>query len=122
MTEPIDVHEAETFLKKFPEIETIDLLIPDTSGVFLGKRITRKDLIKVYQQGICLPASIFAMDITGNTVEASGLGFDIGEADETCRPVPGTLKPVTWKDQPAGQLLLTMTNQDESLFYAILFP
>lgn len=118
MPAPVDILEAEKFLNEFPEIESIDLLIPDTNGIFRGKRIGRQDLIKVYQDGIYFPGSTFALDITGHAVEATGLSFDIGDEDRLCRPISGTLKPVPWKEPLSGQLLLTMYQQEDELFYA----
>lgn len=118
MPESLHVSEAEKFLHAFPEIETIDLLILDTNGIFRGKRIARKELLKVYQEGIFLPGSTFALDISGHAVEATGLSMDTGDADQRCRPIPGTLKPVPWKEPLAAQLLLTMYAQEGDLFYA----
>ena len=58
--------------------------------------------------GVCLPMSLIATDITGNTVEETGLGYDIGDEDRICRPVPGTLRPMPWQKRPMAQLLLAM--------------
>jgi glutamine synthetase len=52
--------------------------------------------------------SLIATDITGNTVEETGLGYDIGDEDRVCRPVPGSLRPIPWQERPMAQLLLTM--------------
>jgi len=88
--------------------EQIDLLLPDTNGLLRGKRITRDALEKVYRDGVCLPMSLIATDITGNTVEETGLGYEIGDEDRICRPIPGTLRPVPWATRPSAQLLLEM--------------
>ena len=47
-----------------------------------------------------------ATDITGNTVEETGLGYAIGDADRICRPIAGSLRPVPWAPRPMAQLLL----------------
>jgi len=86
----------------------VDLLLPDTNGLLRGKRVTAETLEKVYGGGVCLPMSLVAADITGNTVEETGLGYDIGDEDRICRPIPGTLRPVPWSPRPALQLLLAM--------------
>ena len=80
-------------LEQLHGCEQIDLLLPDMNGLLRGKRITRDALEKVYQNGVCLPMSLIATDITGNTVEETGLGYDIGDEDRICRPVPGSLRP-----------------------------
>lgn len=100
--------EADEFLSAHPEIRAVDLLIPDINGILRGKRIDRDMLPKVFREGVNLPGSIFAADITGDTVEETGLGFSIGDSDQVCFPVPGTLKPTPWHSRPMGQLMLTM--------------
>ena len=81
----IQLNEANAFLKKYPEVLYVDLLIADMNGVVRGKRIERTSLHKVYEKGINLPASLFALDINGSTVESTGLGLDIGDSDRPGR-------------------------------------
>ena len=76
----VQLNEANAFLKEHPEVLYVDLLIADMNGVVRGKRIERTSLHKVYEKGINLPASLFALDINGSTVESTGLGLDIGDA------------------------------------------
>jgi glutamine synthetase len=118
MTAHADVLEAEAFLYKHPDIEAVDLLIPDTNGILRGKRIQRDDLSKVYLDGIALPGSLFAAMITGDTVEATGLGFAEGDADRVCWPVPDTLRPTPWQPRPMAQALLSMYEADATPFFA----
>ncbi|KAF1687463.1 glutamine synthetase [Pseudoxanthomonas broegbernensis] len=96
----------------------VDLLLPDCNGVLRGKRVAAEALEKVYADGVCLPMSLVAADITGNTVEETGLGYDIGDEDRTCRPIPGTLRPVPWSPRPALQLLLQMEDGSGGGFQA----
>jgi len=113
-----DVIEAEAFLHKHPEIEAIDLLLPDTNGILRGKRVKREALSKIYHEGIALPGSLFALTITGDTVEATGLGFDEGDADRLCWPVSGTLKPTPWQPRPSAQVFMSMFEADGQPFFA----
>ncbi|MCK2182575.1 glutamine synthetase family protein [Halomonas getboli] len=104
---PVD--EARDFLARHPDIASIDLLISDLNGVMRGKRIPRGNLEKAFEHGINLPASVFALDILGNTVEATGLGLETGDGDRVCRPVPGTLMSTPWlRDGRQAQVLMTM--------------
>ena len=98
--------------------EAIDLLLPDMNGLLRGKRIARSALEKVYADGVCLPMSLIATDITGNTVEETGLGYAIGDEDRICRPVPGTLTPIAWQERPMAQLLLSMEDSTGNAFAA----
>ncbi len=103
-------------LAALPDCRYIDLLLPDLNGLLRGKRIRRAALDKAFTNGICLPMSLIATDITGNTVEETGLGYDIGDADRICRPVAGTLREGPWLDRSLAQCLIQMEQEDGSLF------
>lgn len=114
---PMD--EVHHFLDQHPEVDSIDLLISDLNGVLRGKRIPRDNLEKAFLDGINLPASLFALDINGNTIEETGLGLSSGDGDRLCCPVPGSLMPSPWlRRGRQGQLLMTMTEPDGSPFFA----
>ena len=105
-------------MQQTQDCELVDLLLPDMNGLLRGKRVTRDALEKVYQNGVCLPMSLIATDITGNTVEETGLGYDIGDEDRVCRPIPGTLRSVPWSSRPMAQLLLSMEDVHGGQFEA----
>jgi len=105
-------------LHQIPGCEMIDLILPDLNGLLRGKRITRDALSKIYESGVCLPMSLIATDITGNTVEETGLGYAIGDEDRICRPVPGSLRSVPWQSKPMAQLLLSMEDANGGVFAA----
>ena len=63
--------EANAFLERFPEIREFDLLLPDLNAVLRGKRIQRKKLSSIFRKGIYFPASVFGMDVTGETMEGN---------------------------------------------------
>jgi glutamine synthetase len=117
LVSPLPPEDTKT-LQQIDGCELIDLLLPDTNGLLRGKRITRDALEKIYLDGVCLPMSLIATDITGNTVEETGLGYAIGDEDRICRPLPGTLRPVPWAPRPMAQLLLTMEDTDGGMFEA----
>ncbi|ODS61384.1 MAG: gamma-glutamylputrescine synthetase [Arenimonas sp. SCN 70-307] len=108
--------EDAATLAQLRDCEQIDLLLPDMNGLLRGKRISRDALEKAYKDGVCLPMSLVATDITGNTVEETGLGYDIGDEDRICRPVPGSLRPVPWQPRPSAQLLLQMEDGAGGMF------
>lgn len=105
----IETADAE-FLQQHPDLEYIDLLLVDANGQIRGKRIDSTGIEKAFRDGIALPASIFACDITGATVEATGLGLEIGDRDYLCFPIPGSMQTLPWRDVPAAQLMLDMKN------------
>ncbi len=118
MTTKPTMEEYRQFERDHPDALSVDLLMPDLNGVLRGKRVKTQALEKVFQDGVALPGSLFGMDITGATVEQSGLGFDEGDADRVCRPVAGTLTATPWQARPMGQLLMTMFEQDGQPFFA----
>ncbi|WP_233350196.1 glutamine synthetase family protein [Kushneria phosphatilytica] len=118
MVDDMPDDEATRFLAAHPDATHIDLLISDLNGVIRGKRIPRDNLQKAWQEGIHLPASLFALDISGNTIEETGLGLETGDGDRRCVPVPGTLTLAPWQRTPTGQLLMTMLDTDGSPFEA----
>jgi glutamine synthetase len=117
MPSSLSPEDART-LQEHSDCQSVDLILPDMNGLLRGKRIARSALEKVYADGVCLPMSLIATDITGNTVEETGLGYDIGDEDRICRPVPGTLRPVPWAPRPMAQCLLSMENAQGGMFEA----
>ncbi|MEI2263874.1 glutamine synthetase family protein [Erwinia sp. CGal63] len=107
--------EVETYLERYPETQHVDVLLNDLNGVFRGKRLPVASLFRL-EKGCYFPASVFAMDILGNTVEEAGLGQALGEPDNLCLPVEGTLTPSATDPQRLAQVLLTMRNQDGTPF------
>lgn len=100
--------EIQAFRSRHPDVTAVDVLLPDLCGVFRGKRVPMDELGKVWTDGVAFPGCTFAVDITGETIEATGLSIARGVPDRPCLPVPGTLAPVPWAGRPHGQLLLSM--------------
>ncbi|MGD8976868.1 MAG: glutamine synthetase family protein [Gammaproteobacteria bacterium] len=113
-----DPGEARAFLQQHPDVDTVDLLIADGNGIVRGKRIDADNLQKVYQNGICLPASVFGLDTCGKTVEETGLGFESGDADYVCMPVAGTLTRTGWRAGAGAQVFLVMEDEQGAPFFA----
>ena len=88
--------ELERFLAEHPEVRFVDAFVNDLNTIERGKRIDRDGIAGVFARGMPLPGSMYALDIEGGTVEATGLGFADGDADRPCMPIPGTLVPVPW--------------------------
>lgn len=104
--------ELQDFLTARPGLRFIDLLLHDLNGVDRGKRVDVASAPGVFANGLLLPGSMFALDVPGHTVEATGLGFDEGDADRPCMPLPGTLVDVPWLDHGVAQAQLTMHERD----------
>ena len=109
--------DIERFLAEHPEIRFFDAFVNDLNTVERGKRIDRAGITSVFTRGMPLPGSMFALDIEGGTIEASGLGFSDGDADRPCMPIPGTLVPVPWDKDGIAQVQLTMHEHDGTPFF-----
>jgi glutamine synthetase len=107
----------ERFLARHPDVRFFDAYVNDLNGVERGKRIDRAGMATVFERGMPLPGSMFALDIEGGTVEATGLGFADGDADRPCKPIPGTLVPVPWQAEGIAQVQLRMFEHDGSRFF-----
>jgi glutamine synthetase len=104
--------EAQAFLDANPDIEAVQLVITDACGVARGKNLAREELPALYSSGRNVAGSILGLDITGEDVDGTGLVWDVGDADQSCRPVAGSLGRATWLDRPTAQVLGTMYELD----------
>jgi glutamine synthetase len=109
--------ELQDFLRAHPTLRFIDLLLHDMNGVDRGKRIDVASAAGTWREGLLLPASMFAIDVQGHTLQQTGLGFDDGDADRLCLPLPGTLLSVPWLDHGVAQAQLTMHEGDGRPFF-----
>jgi glutamine synthetase len=104
--------EARAFLERHPDVETVQLVITDANGVGRGKNIAREEVETLYRSGRNVAGSILGLDVTGEDVEETGLVWSVGDADQCCRPVPGSLGRAPWLTRPTAQVLGTMYELD----------
>jgi len=100
--------DVATALKRFPNLKTLDLLMPDMNGIVRGKRVSSDAAEKSLSDGILLPVSLYACDVCGDTVFDTGLGVTTGDRDWVCRPDLSTLRPVPWSNGESAQCLIEM--------------
>ena len=106
-----EIAEAEAFLAAHPQVEQFELFLIDANGVPRGKLLHRDELLAVYRDGRPLPASILSLTINGDDVEASGLVWEVGDADCWAYPLAGSLCLQPWRERPTGQLQVAMHPQ-----------
>lgn len=109
--------ELSAFLAQHPDLRFFDVFLNDLNTVERGKRIDRAAMPRLYADGMPLPGSLYALDVLGGTVQATGLGFDEGDADRPCRPLPGSLVPVPWLRDGVAQLQVSMYEPDGRPFH-----
>lgn len=108
--------EVTEFLNTTPRPQFVEVYIVDVNGLLRGKRLPVSQLPRLYDKGLCLPASTAVLDIYGQEVEATGMVMDTGDADHICRPVAGSLRPLPWAQRPSGQVLLEMNTPEGQPF------
>ena len=100
--------EARDFLAKHPEVRSIELMLIDANGIPRGKLLHRDELLAIYENGRPLPSSILSLTVQGEDVEASGLVWEVADADCWTYPLPGSLTLQPWRAVPTGQLQVSM--------------
>ena len=109
--------ELEALLRRYPHTRFFDAYLNDLNTVERGKRIDRASIESVCRDGMLLPASMFALDVLGGTVQSTGLGFDEGDADRACLPIAGSFAPVPWQSDDIAQLQVSMYEADGRAFF-----
>jgi len=104
--------EARAFLAAHPDIEAVQLVLTDACGVGRGKNIAREELEPLFAAGRNVAGSILGLDVTGEDVEGTGLVWEVGDADQCCRPAPGTLVRAPWLKRPTAQVLASLYELD----------
>jgi glutamine synthetase len=112
-----DFEQAAAWLSRNTQVRFVDLLLADQMGIPRGKRVTVAELEGMHRTGLLLPGSMFALDVLGGTVQCTGLGFDEGDADRVCLPIPGTLVPVPWLGDHVAQMQVSMYEHDRTPFH-----
>lgn len=107
----------DAFLGEHPLTDSVDLLLPDLSGILRGKRLSPSALRDALAGQAFFSTTLYALDGTGANVDASGIVWEEGDADRPLRLDPGTLRPVPWR--PGGaQILGGLADHDGSPYFA----
>ena len=110
--------DVEAFLADHPDLDTVEVVLPDTNGVLRGKWLPGSAVGKVFEGGVAFPFSLFGLDVWGREVESTGMHIETGDKDGVCWPIPQTLKLVPWAERKTAQVLLSMYDRDGSAFLA----
>ena len=103
-----DLQEVDAFLATHPDVHSIELFIIDPCGVPRGKLLRREELRAIYQGGRPLPSSILGLTIRGEDVDATGLVWEVADADCWAFPLPGSLQLQSWRARPTAQVQVSM--------------
>ena len=97
MPQPADHEQASRLARRnTPRCASSTCCLPTRWAILRGKRVTIEELEGYPPRRTPAAGSMFALDVLGGTMQETGLGFDEGDADRVCLPIPGTLVPVPW--------------------------
>ncbi len=100
--------EPAAFLAARPDIRFVEAYFTNLSGVPRGKRLRIADLATLYANGLAMPGSLLALDITGMDLGELGTVWGDGDADRLAWPVAGSLAPALWLGGEGAEVMLAM--------------
>lgn len=109
--------EMKNFLKRYPDTESIELLVPDIHGVLKGKRIRKHDFQKVAEDGFFFCGGATMLSTLGETITGMPYTETDGDPDVPAELVPGTIVPVPWAKKSTGQALFRLRFDDGRPFF-----
>ena len=109
--------EMNSFLKRQPGTETIELLLPDIHGILKGKRIKNHDFGKVCSDGFFFCGGAAMLSALGETITGMPYTETDGDPDVPAELVPGSIAPVPWANLPTGQALFRLRFEDGRPFF-----
>ena len=110
MLTPVDPIEAEAFFYKYPDVEAVDLLLPDTNGILRGKRIpVRYFLDSVWTKGSNISDVIFGWDSADELIPTMSVtNYDTGGGAAAAVSTDGTrtqYRQGSRSHRPAGPVI-----------------
>ncbi len=110
------LEELESFLKMHPDVQFMDVFVPDINGVPRGKRIQPEEFSKVFGNGTNFCAANVVMNMKGESSENIVYGTHDGDPDVRSVAVEGSLAAVPWANQPTAQCIMELTEFDGTPF------
>jgi len=105
-----DNSALQEFLRRHPDIEIFEMILPDICGGLRGKWLARDKLAKLAAGELKLPLSSLVCDVWGRDGEA--WVFGTGDGDGYCIPDLRTLVPVPWQERAMAQVMISMREVD----------
>ncbi|EKM98877.1 MULTISPECIES: glutamine synthetase family protein [Acidocella] len=109
--------ELEAKLSLLSGADYIEAFIIDVNGVPRGKWLQRDKAKSLLGTGIAIPRSAYLLDIWGRDIVEGGIAYDTGDPDGLCVAVPHSITRMGWAEGNVAQALLTMREEDGSLYY-----
>lgn len=104
--------ELDTFLTRYPEMEMLEVLMPDMNGIFRGKRIHRSEFQGLLDGALKAVSTQPLVTTMGDYDDEVDPALVAGEPDKKLLPVAATLAPVPWLGSPTGQVVAGLYEAD----------
>jgi glutamine synthetase len=104
--------ELQEFLAAHPDIELLELLMPDMNGLLRCKRLQRREFEALYAGEFSVPVTVPLLGIRGDLYPGVSQELIGGDPDQLLRPVAGTLAPVPWLDSPTAQVMTAFVDAE----------
>ena len=106
--------ELQQFIKQYPEIKMLEILMPDMNGIIRCKRIPANEFATFFRNGVKGPASTMLLNVRGEFCDEVDFANLEGDPDKLIHPIANTLAPITWLKSDTAQVLATFTELDGS--------
>jgi glutamine synthetase len=113
-----DKAQLEAFLQSHPQIEMIELLMPDINGFLRCKRIQRREFDGLFSQSFKVPITVPFLGTMGDLYDGLDESLVAGDPDQLLLPVSGSLAPIPWLNSPTAQVLTTFATMDGTPLWA----
>lgn len=109
-----DKSELEQFLQKNPDIEMLELMMPDMNGILRCKRIQKREFDGLFSSNLKGPISIPFLGIMGTFYDDDTPDVFEGDPDGIIQPQSGTLSRIPWLKSATAQVLTSFSDLDGS--------
>ena len=103
--------ELQAFLKQYPEITMLELLMPDLNGILRCKRIPVSEFDTFFNHGVKGPESTTLLNVLGEFCDELNFVMAEGDPDKLILPVANSLAPITWLKSDTAQILATFADR-----------
>lgn len=103
-TEFTSLEDLQAFLQDHPEVEAVDAVFPDVSGIVRGKRLTLDLARQLFEGGLQIPGSMLLLSVASGSLDPMGKGVSDGDPDGWIHPIAGTLSSIPWSDGTRAQV------------------
>ncbi len=105
--------ELKAFLGENPDIQLLEVLMPDMHGLLRCKRIQRAEFGALFDGGFSVPRTVPLLGIRGDMYDGVSQSEIGGDPDQILRPLAGTLARVPWYETPIAQVLTSYARSED---------